>query len=195
MFEATEVKEQPMATAPDWIESARAHWRWRGQARPPFAQAPAPGQTSVWDFPRPPRLAPDTREVVVRCGDVEVARTRNAVRVLETGHPPSFYLPWVDVARHLFEPAPGGSFCEWKGPAQYWTLVRGDRRLPAVAWSYPQPLAGAEALAACVAFYPSALDCRVDGAAVTPQPGGFYGGWITPELAGPFKGVAGSEGW
>jgi uncharacterized protein (DUF427 family) len=184
-----------MATLPDGIESARAQWRWRGQARPPFAQTPAPGQTSVWDFPRPPRLAPDTREVVVHWGDVEVARTRNAVRVLETGHPPSFYLPWVDVTRHLLEPAPGDSFCEWKGPAQYWTLVRGDRRLPAVAWSYPQPLAGAEALAACVAFYPSALDCRVDGAVVTPQPGGFYGGWITPELAGPFKGAAGSAGW
>jgi uncharacterized protein (DUF427 family) len=99
------------------------------------------------------------------------------------------------VAPHLLQPAQGSSFCEWKGPAQYWTLVDGERRSSAVAWSYPQPLAGAEALAACVAFYPASLDCSVDGAAVTAQPGGFYGGWITPELVGPFKGAPGSSGW
>jgi uncharacterized protein (DUF427 family) len=184
-----------VATLPDWIRSAREHWRWRGEERPAFARTPAPGQTSVWDFPRPPRLVPDTREVIVRWGDLEVARTRNAVLVQETSHPPSFYLPWADVARHLLQPAQGGSFCEWKGPAQYWSLVSGERRLPGVAWSYPQPLAGAEALAECVAFYPAALECTVDGAAVTAQPGGFYGGWITPELVGPFKGDPGSEGW
>jgi uncharacterized protein (DUF427 family) len=133
--------------------------------------------------------------VVVCWGDVEVARTRRAVLVLETAHPPSVYLPWDDVVPHLLQPAAGSSFCEWKGPAQYWTLVEGDRCLPGVAWSYPQPLAGAEMLAACVAFYPAALDCRVDDMAVTPQPGGFYGGWITPELVGPFKGEPGSENW
>jgi uncharacterized protein (DUF427 family) len=98
-----------VASLPDWIEAARAHLRWRGQERPPFAHTPAPGQTSVWDFPRPPRVAPDAREVVVRWGDLEVARTRHAVLVLETSHPPSFYLPWADVARHLLQPAQGGS--------------------------------------------------------------------------------------
>lgn len=184
-----------MAPLPDWIRSAREHWRWRGQERPPFAHTPAAGQTSVWDFPRPPRVVPDAREVIVRWSEIEVARTRNAVLVLETSHPPSFYLPWADVARHLLQVAQGGSFCEWKGPARYWSLVSGERRLPNVAWSYPQPLAGAEALAECVAFYPAALECTVDGAAVTAQPGGFYGGWITPELVGPFKGDPGSEGW
>lgn len=180
---------------PESIRAARAQWHWRGQARPPFAAAPGPGQVSVWDFPRPPRLAPDAREVVVRWGDVDVARTRRAVLVLETAHPPTVYLPWADVARHLLEPAGDGSFCEWKGLARYWTLLLDDRRLPRVAWSYPQPLAGAEALADCVAFYPAALDCRVDGAPVRPQPGGFYGGWITPELVGPFKGELGSDHW
>jgi uncharacterized protein (DUF427 family) len=115
--------------------------------------------------------------------------------VLETAHPPSFYLPWDDVQQHLLQPAPGSSLCEWKGPARYWTLVHGERRLPGVAWSYPQPMAGAEALATCVAFYPAQLECTVDGARVRAQPGGFYGGWITPELAGPFKGEPGSEGW
>jgi uncharacterized protein (DUF427 family) len=186
---------EPMNGLPDWIRAAREQWRWQGRVRPPFATEPGPGQTSVWDFPRPPRLVSDAREVVVCWGDLEVARTRRAVLVLETAHPPSVYLPWADVARHLLEPATGSSFCEWKGPAQYWTLVQADRRLPRVAWSYPQPLAGAEALADCVSFYPAPLDCRVDGAAVAPQPGGFYGGWITPDLVGPFKGEPGSEAW
>jgi uncharacterized protein (DUF427 family) len=149
----------------------------------------------VWDYPRPPRIEADTREIVVRWGDIEIARTRRAIRVLETAHPPSFYLPWEDVAEDLFQAAKGSSFCEWKGPASYWSLVDGERRLPSVAWSYPQPLAGAEAIADCVAMYPRALECRVDGALVTPQPGGFYGGWITPELKGPFKGESGTEGW
>jgi uncharacterized protein (DUF427 family) len=150
---------------------------------------------SVWDFPRPPRLVPDTREVLIRWGVTEVARTRRAILVLETAHPPSFYIRWDDVARQLLEPAAGSSLCEWKGQASYWTLVDADRRLPGVAWSYCNPLAGAEALANCVAFYPRDLDCRVGGEAVLPQPGGFYGGWITPELVGPFKGEPGTSGW
>ena len=180
---------------PTWLQAARDHWQWRGEGRPPFAIAPGPGQESVWDFPRPPRIAADTREVVIRWGELEVARTKAAVRVLETGHPPSFYLPWADVNRELLQPAAGSSFCEWKGPASYWSLVAAGRSLPRVAWSYPRPLQGAEALADCVAFYPTDLQCTVDGMPVSPQPGGFYGGWITPELAGPFKGEAGSEGW
>jgi uncharacterized protein (DUF427 family) len=180
---------------PQSIAAARAHWTWRGQARPPFAARPGAGQESVWDYPRPPRIVPDPREVVVRWGDVEVARTHRALRVLETAHPPSFYLPWSDVARHLLQPAPGTSFCEWKGPARYWTLVDGHDRLAGVAWSYPHPFAEALVLANCVAFYPGNLTCTVDGAPVTAQPGGFYGGWVTPELVGPFKGEPGSQGW
>mgnify|MGYP000108330570 FL=1 len=184
-----------MANPPDWLKAARKHWSWRGQARPPFATPPGPGQVSVWDFPRPPRLAAEPREVVLAWDGIEVARTRRALLVLETSHPPSVYLPWADVQRALLQSAPGGSFCEWKGPARYWSLVDGTRRLPAVAWSYPQPLAGAEALADTVAFYPTHLQCTVGGEPVRPQPGGFYGGWITPELVGPFKGAPGSEGW
>ncbi len=185
-------------TTPTWLDAARSHWNWRGQTRPPFAIAPGPGQVSVWDFPRPPRLAADMREVVINWGDVEVARTRNAVMVLETAHPPSFYIPWADVNRALLQPNRGSSFCEWKGPANYWSLVdgiNGAKTLPGVAWSYPKPLAGAEAIADCVAFYPTNLHCTVGGETVTPQPGGFYGGWITPELVGPFKGDAGTQGW
>lgn len=184
-----------MTLLPDWVAAARAQWQWRGQARPPFAMVPGLGQESVWDYPRPPRIASDVREVVVRWGEMEVARSRRALRVLETSHPPSFYLPWGDVARHLFESAPGESHCEWKGPARYWRLVDGARRTQSVAWSYPEPLAGAELLADSVAFYPALLTCTVDNARVQAQPGGFYGGWITPELVGPFKGEPGSATW
>ena len=185
-----------MSTVPGWLAAARAHWAWRGTGRPPFAAAPGPGQESVWDYPRPPRIEADVREVVVMWAGHEIARTARALRVLETAHPPSFYLPWADVDAACFADAGGGSYCEWKGPARYWDLVHGGARLSRVAWSYPKPLAGAEALAECVALYPGgALECRVGGALVRPQPGGFYGGWITPELAGPFKGEQGSEGW
>ncbi len=185
-----------MTDVPDWLAAARDHCRWRGQGRPPFAQPPGPGQESVWDYPRPPVLVPDAREVVVLWGDLEVARTRSALRVLETAHPPTFYLPWADVQRALFVPAGGGSFCEWKGPAAYWHLQASGRRLQGVAWSYPQPLPGAEALADRVALYAwPGLHITVGGALARPQPGGFYGGWITPDLAGPFKGEPGSAGW
>ena len=188
-------KKPASAASPNWLQQARDHWQWRGQAKPPFAVVPGPGQVSVWDFPRPPRVQPDTREVVVRWGGIELARSKRCLLVCETAHPPSFYLPWDDVDRAYFERAQGGSFCEWKGPATYWTLVNGDDQLAGQAWSYPQPMAGAEALADCVACYPALLDCQVDGARVVPQPGGFYGGWITPELVGPFKGGPGSTGW
>lgn len=184
-----------MPLHPDDLERARAQWRWRGTQRPPFADVPAAGQISVWDFPRPPRIEPEPREVIVRWGELEIARTVRAWRVLETGHPPSVYLPWTDVRREYVQAAGGGSYCEWKGPAEYWSLVDGARRLDRVAWSYPRPLAGAEPLAACVALYATHLHCTVGGERVRPQAGGFYGGWITPELCGPFKGEPGSGAW
>ena len=179
----------------DFLKLARAQWHWRGKERPPFAQTPREGQTSVWDFPRPPQLVRDTRDIEIRWGKTLIAKTRNAWTVRETSHPPSFYLPMADVNKTLLRAAGGGSFCEWKGPALYWDLLDGERCLPGVAWSYPQPLAGAEPLADCMAFYAHHLDCTVDGAQVAPQSGGFYGGWITPDLAGPFKGEPGSSGW
>ena len=124
----------PTPSSPAWLQAAREQWTWRGQVRPPFAVEPEPGQTSVWDFPRPPRLAPEPRELWVAWGGVIVARSTHALRVLETGHPPTYYIPWSDVERRLFEPAAGNSFCEWKGPARYWSMVDGDRRLPSHAW-------------------------------------------------------------
>ena len=179
---------------PPSLQATREQWNWRGQARPPFAAEPRPGQISVWDFPRPPRVAPESREVRIVWGGVPVACSTRTLCVLETAHPPTYYIPWDDVARDLLCPAPGSSFCEWKGPARYWSLVHGTRKLPSHAWSYPQPMAGAESLAGCVAFYARGLTCSVGSLPATPQPGGFYGGWVTPELCGPFKGEPGSEG-
>lgn len=177
------------------LQAARDQWHWRGQARPSFAVVPQPGQTSVWDYPRPPRLVPDAREVVICWGRLEIARSSRCIAVQETAHPPSFYIPFADVASQWLIPAQGGSVCEWKGPARYWSLQAHGQLLPNVAWSYPQPLPQAQALADCVAFYPAQLQCTVAGHAGLPQPGGFYGGWITPELSGPFKGAPGSIGW
>jgi len=184
-----------MTDTSSWLQAARDAWQWRGSNRPDFAELPAPGQVSVWDFPRPPRLVPDSREVVVMWGNLEVAHTKRAIMALETAHPPTFYLPWEDINQNLFQPAGGGSFCEWKGPAKYWSLVDGAHSLVKVAWSYPSPLPGAELIKDCVALYANSLQCNVGGQPVSPQPGGFYGGWITPELVGPFKGVPGSSGW
>jgi uncharacterized protein (DUF427 family) len=180
---------------PGALQALRDQWNWRGQERPPFAVVPGPGQVSVWDFPRPPRLAADTREVVIRWGHRDVARSHRTLLVLETAHPPGVYIPWADVDRSLLRACPGSSFCEWKGPASYWSLVDAEASLEGVAWSYPQPFADAKPLADCVAFYPAQLNCTVNGARVLPQPGAFYGGWITPELVGPFKGEPGTSGW
>lgn len=177
------------------LERARAQWHWRGKDRPAFADVPTQGQVSVWDFPRPPELVRDEREIEVWWGETLVARTLGAWAVRETSHPPTFYLPLTDVKNTLLRPAGRGSFCEWKGPAFYWDLIDGERHLPQVAWGYPKPLAGAEPLAECIAFYAYHLTFRVDGAMAVPQPGGFYGGWITPDLSGPFKGEPGSGGW
>ena len=163
--------------------------------RPPFAIPPGAGQESVWDYPRPPRLVRDAREVTVRAGEVEIARSRSVIRVLETASPPTFYLPLADVHREYLEPAGGRSYCEWKGEARYWHVVAGGARIERAAWSYPDPLPPFVDLKWHLAFYAGLLDCRVDGIRVLPQPGRFYGGWITPEIVGPFKGEPGTEGW
>jgi uncharacterized protein (DUF427 family) len=117
------------------------------------------------------------------------------LRVLETASPPTFYLPEDDIALRFVEEAEGASWCEWKGRAAYWSVRVGAERLARAAWSYPVPEAGFEALRGHIAFYPSALDCRIDGQRVRPQPGRFYAGWVSDEVVGPFKGEPGSEGW
>ena len=170
-------------------------WRWVGDERPPFAIAPGAHQESVWDYPRPPRVDRDAREVIVKIGATTVARTRRALRLLETASPPTFYVSFADVEMQLLEPASGSSSCEWKGEARYFSVRAGRDLLSAVAWSYPAPHPEYAALRDHLSFYPGRIECTVDGVRVEPQPGRFYGGWITPELVGPFKGEPGSGGW
>lgn len=180
---------------PTWAELAREGWTHRGAARPPFAVEPQPGQESVWDYPRPPRLVADPREIVVRVGDVELARTSEALRVLETSHPPTFYLPRRDVRMEHLVRVGGGSRCEWKGEASYFDVAVAGHRIARAAWSYEAPFDDAAPLAGHLAFYASLVEAYVAGERVRPQPGGYYGGWITSELVGPFKGEPGSHGW
>ncbi|MEU9129574.1 DUF427 domain-containing protein [Kitasatospora sp. NPDC048540] len=152
---------------------------------------------SVWDYPRPPAVrAAAGRLVEVWFGGRLVASTRSALRVLETSHPPVYYLPPGDVATELLIPAEGVSFCEWKGRARYWDLAVGPRRAGQAAWSYPQPLPAYRELRDLLAFYPGRVDrCTVDGEVVRAQDGDFYGGWITDEITGPYKGGPGTSGW
>lgn len=159
--------------------------------------APGPGQESVWDYPRPPRLEANTRHLVVVFGNEVVAETRGGYRVLETSHPPQYYFPPEDIsAGALRAAAGGGSFCEWKGEAAYWDVHGGGAVAGRSAWSYASPTAPFAPIAGHVAFYVAPMDrCEVDGEVVVPQPGGFYGGWITSHVVGPFKGVPGSRGW
>lgn len=158
---------------------------------------PGPGQESVWDYPRPPRLEAVTPRIRIRFNGVIVADTTRAFRVLETSHPPTYYLPPSDISMNLLtaESTPG-SVCEWKGPAVYFTLEVNGKRAERVAWAYTRPWAGFEPIKDHLAFYAGPMDaCYVDDERVTPQPGGFYGGWITSSVVGPFKGIAGSHGW
>lgn len=162
----------------------------------PTPETPRPGQESVWAYPRPARAEPTSAHVVIEHGGVVVADTRAAVRTLETSHPPSYYIPPSDIAPGVLRRAAGGSFCEWKGHAAYWDVVIGERVLPRVGWSYPDPTPPFAILRDHIAFYAGPFDrCLVDGEIVVPQAGGFYGGWITSKVAGPFKGGPGSQGW
>lgn len=159
--------------------------------------APGPGQESVWDYPRPPRLERSGRRVVVRAGGIVVADTTSAFRVLETSHPPTWYLPRADVREGVLvrSNAPSTT-CEWKGGATYWDVVVADGPpLTTAAWSYQRPTRPFRDITGHLAFSPSLLACEVDGEAVRPQQGGFYAGWITDDVVGPFKGQPGSWGW
>ncbi|MEL6770036.1 MAG: DUF427 domain-containing protein [Bacteroidota bacterium] len=163
----------------------------------PQPERPAPGQESVWDYPRPPLLEPTPKRIRIEHRGVVIAETTRALRLLETSHPPTYYLPPDDLCTDLLRLTSKTSGCEWKGRAVYFDLVMPDGEVvPEVAWAYPSPTARFAALEDHLAFYAAPLDgCFVDGERVTPQPGGFYGGWVTSDLAGPFKGIPGSWGW
>ena len=157
---------------------------------------PQPGQESAWDYPRPPRLEPTGRQIQVVFDGVTIVDSRRALRVLETSHPPVYYVPPDDVRMEHLTPTHRRTFCEWKGTATYFTVTVGDRSARDAAWSYPEPTPDFAPLASYFAFYPGKIDtCLVDGIPVRAQPGDFYGGWITPDIVGPFKGDPGIGGW
>jgi uncharacterized protein (DUF427 family) len=157
---------------------------------------PLPGQESVWDYPRPPRLELVPDRLIVRFGGVTIADTRHGYRVLETSHPPVYYLPPQDVAAQFLLPAPGQSFCEFKGVASYVSIEAGGRRSAQAGWLYAEPTPAFRPIAGHIAFYATRVDeARVGNEIVTPQQGDFYGGWITSRIVGPFKGASGTRGW
>ena len=158
--------------------------------------APGPGQESVWDYPRPPRLEPTSRRIRVLFGGLTIVDSVRAQRVLETSHPPTYYVPLDDIVREHLEPVEGTTYCEWKGDASYFDVVAGDRRARRAAWTYRHPSRPYRTIRDHVAFYAEPMDaCFVDDDRVQPQPGNFYGGWVTSDLVGPFKGAPGTTGW
>lgn len=155
-----------------------------------------PGQESVWAFPRPSIAQPVDAQLRIVLAGRTIAETRRAVRTIETSHPPTFYFPPDDIVADALRPAGGSSFCEWKGSAIYFDVISAGVVRSKAAWAYPDPTAPFAIIRDHVAFYAGAMDaCFVDGERVVPQPGGFYGGWITSRVKGPFKGVPGSQGW
>lgn len=180
----------------DGLRRARAKWLHVGRVRPGFAVEPGPGQESVWDYPRPPRCEPERRQIRVVLGSTLIARTHAAIRVVETGGAPTFYIPPADVRTELLVPEPGpGTVCEWKGTAVYFGLRVGAERVHHAAWCYRAPFEAFRQIAGFIAFYPDKVDGFVDDERARPQPGGYYGGWVTRELAGPIKGEPGTEDW
>ena len=156
----------------------------------------SPGQESVWDYPRPPRLEAVEKPLRVVFNGVAVAESSRAYRIIETSHPPVYYIPPKDVRLDLLEAGPGQSFCEFKGQAKYWSLLVDGKLSKNAAWSYPNPSEQFQVISSYLAFYANRVDeCWVGNEQVTPQSGDFYGGWITASIVGPFKGGPGTWGW
>ncbi len=155
-----------------------------------------PGQESVWAYPRPAVAEPTAHALRVEFAGEVIAETRRGMRTLETSHPPTYYFPPEDVRMDRLVPVSRTSLCEWKGRARYHDVIAGGQRAAGAAWCYPDPTPPFAQLAGFIAFYPGCVDaCFVDGERVVPQPGGFYGGWVTRHIAGPFKGGPGTAGW
>jgi uncharacterized protein (DUF427 family) len=157
---------------------------------------PGPGQESVWDYPRPPRVEPTPKRVRIVFNGVTIADSVNTRRVLETSHPPAYYIPQADIRMEYFTATPRRTFCEFKGQASYWTISVNGKTETDAAWSYAQPAPGFESIKDHIAVYPGRMDaCYVDDEPVQAQAGDFYGGWITSDIVGPFKGGPGTLGW
>lgn len=179
---------------PEWILAARR--KWDGAPRPDNIVVPGPGQESVWEYPRPPRLEPVSPRVRVEHAGETIADSGRALRVCETASAPTYYVPLDDVDNASLLLLVQTSLCEWKGEAAYYDIVAGGKRASAAAWSYPEPYPGFEEIGGWISFMPQRVDaCWVGEHRVTPQPGGFYGGWVTPDLTGPIKGEPGTGHW
>lgn len=165
--------------------------------RPVEPAVPRPGQESAWDYPRPPRVEPSEERIRIVLGAELILEASESLRVLETSHPPVYYFRREAFRVGTLEPAPGSSYCEFKGMAHYLNVLGGGGTVAvAAAWFYPEPSPGYTALADYVAVYPGRMDyCEVDGERVRPQAGSFYGGWITSRVVGPFKGEPGTAFW
>ena len=157
---------------------------------------PGIGQESVWDYPRPPRLEKCQRQIRIIYNGEVIAESQRTKRILETSHPPVYYIPRQDIRMETLQQASGASLCEWKGQAKYYNVVVDDQVAPNAAWTFPNPVPEYRGIQNYIAFYPSKMDlCTVDGEEVVAQEGDFYGGWITSDIVGPFKGIPGSRGW
>ncbi|MBD3217360.1 MAG: DUF427 domain-containing protein [candidate division Zixibacteria bacterium] len=162
----------------------------------PFRIEPGPGQESVWDYPRPPRMEDFSKNIRIIFNGVTIVNTDRAKRILETSHPPVYYIPPEDIQMQYLHESEKESYCEWKGPAKYYDVFVREARAKNAAWYYPDPTPDFAELKDHVAFYASPMDaCFVNGEMVIPQPGNFYGGWITKNIVGQFKGEPGSMGW
>lgn len=151
---------------------------------------------SVWDYPRPPRAEASTAEISVVYAGVEVAHSTRTIRVLETSHPPVYYIPSEDFREDLLRPVSGSTHCEWKGAASYFDLTVDGKTASRAVWCYRSPTKPFASIAGWYAVYPSRMDsCSVNGELIQPQEGDFYGGWITSDIEGPFKGAPGTWGW
>ncbi len=169
-------------------------WNYNGQKRPDFATLPGEQQESVWDYPRPPALVEFDKLVEVKIGDTTIARSARCRRVLETASPPTIYIPAEDIALEHLMLVRGNSFCEWKGAADYWALAE-SKNAQAIGWSYPDPKPAFTTISDWLCFYPGRIECYIDSERVRPQEGGFYGGWVTDNIVGPWKGGADTGNW
>ncbi|MFP8488546.1 DUF427 domain-containing protein [Gracilimonas sp. Q87] len=179
-----------MSTKINGEDPSRSGWKYYGQKRPEFAEEPKDGQESVWDYPRPPAVDKESREVLVIFENKIIARSTSALKLKETGHPPSIYVPKGDINSDYLKKSQGLTRCEWKGEATFWNVVVDDKIAEQAAWCYPQPNKEYNNIKSYFSFYPSKLFCYLNGEHVEPQPGNFYGGWVTKEIVGPVKGAS-----
>ena len=178
------------------LDAKHKYYQNLPRARPAEIVVPGPGQESVWDYPRPPIVVPVEQRIKVEFNSVVIAQSQDAYRVLETAGAPVYYIPQKDIQMEHLSQTSHTSFCEWKGMAEYWAVEVNGKMVNNAAWSYPTPDPGFEQITDHLAFYAFKMDaCYVGNEKAEPQPGHFYGGWVTTNIVGPIKGEPGSQRW